>query len=238
MAVGLVALLTPRLLGQPLAIAILQGLCTAFTSYKLDSPPWWYPIHLGFMPLVVIASGLNLAPHWYLGAFLALLIVYWRVPQSRVPLYLSSNLAASKVATLLPNHRCRIMDMGCGNGAFLRNLARLRPDCAFVGVEYAPLPWLWAYLTCAGLSNCQIEFGDYWRHSLADFDLVYAFLSPAPMSGLWDKAAAEMSPEAWLVSNSFEVPDQEAVQVLQVTDRLMTRLYCYRPGCKILPGNR
>jgi hypothetical protein len=237
-AVGLIALLAPRLLGQPLTIAILQGLCAAFTSYKLESPPWWHPIHLCFMPLVVMASKLNLAPHWYLGAFVALLIVYWRVPQSRVPLYLSSHQVASVVASLLPDQGGRAMDLGCGNGAFLRSLARLRPDCSFIGVEYAPLPWLWARLTCAGLDNCRIDFGDYWHHSIADFNLVYAFLSPAPMSRLWGKAAAEMRPDAWLVSNSFEVPGQEAAQVLRVTDRRMTRLYCYRPGRKILPGNR
>ncbi|MBU1237812.1 MAG: class I SAM-dependent methyltransferase [Gammaproteobacteria bacterium] len=237
-AVGLIALLAPHLLTQPLNVALLQGLCAAFTSYKLESPPWWHPIHLGFMPLVVIANELNLAPYWYLGAFVALLIVYWRVPQSRVPLYLSSNQAASEVASLLPDHGGRVMDLGCGNGTFLRNLARLRPDCSFVGVEYAPLPWLWARLTCAGLGNCRIDFGDYWLHSLADFDLVYAFLSPAPMSNLWDKAATEMGPDAWLVSNSFEVPDEKALQVLQVTDRRMTHLYCYRPGRKITPGSR
>lgn len=182
------------------------------------------------MPLVVAANGLGVPPGWYLGAFAVLLIVYWRVAQSRVPLYLSSNPAAAAVAALLPNRHCLVLDLGCGNGMFLRRMARLRPDCRFVGAEYAPLPWLWARLVCAGTSNCHIHYGDYWRLSLSGYDLVYAFLSPVPMSRLWAKAREEMQPEALLVSNTFSVPDHEPDAAIEVGDHRRTRLHCYRPG--------
>jgi SAM-dependent methyltransferase len=238
-AIGLLALIYPRLLGQPLAVAVLQGLCAAYTSHKLDAPPWWHAIHLGFMPLAVLASRLELPPGWYLGAFLLLLVVYWRVAQSRVPLYLSSEAAATVVAAFLPDQPCRIMDLGCGNGMFLRRMARLRPDCSFVGVEYAPLPWLWARLACAGSANCRIVRADYWRQPLAEYDLVYAFLSPVPMARLWAKACGEMKAGARLVSNTFAIPDQEPDAVVDVPDGRRTRLYCYRPnGPATLAGNR
>jgi hypothetical protein len=237
-AVGLLALIYPAMLERPLAVAVLQGLCAAYTSHKLGAPPWWHAIHLGFMPLAVVASGLPVPPGWYLGAFLLLLVVYWRVAQSRVPLYLSSEAAAVAVAALLPGQRCRVMDLGCGNGLLLRRMARLRPDCSFVGIEYAPLPWLWAWLACAGTTNCLIVRGDYWRHSLADYDLVYAFLSPVPMPRLWAKASAEMKAGAWLVSNTFAVPEREPDAVVEVPDGRKTRLHCYRPTGPALPGSR
>jgi hypothetical protein len=41
---------------------------------------------------------------------------------------------------------------------------------------------------------------------LAGQDVVYAFLSPAPMKQLWAKAQAEMTPGSLFVSNSFPVP--------------------------------
>jgi hypothetical protein len=238
-AIGVLALIYPPMLKQPLAVAALQGLCAAYTSHKLDAPPWWHVIHLGFMPLVVLASSLPVPPGWYLGVFLLLLIIYWRVAQSRVPLYLSSAATATAVTALLPDRSCRIMDLGCGNGVFLRRMARQRPDCSFVGVEYAPLPWLWAHLTCTGIANCRIVRGDYWRQSLADYDLIYAFLSPVPMTKLWAKACTEMKAGSQLVSNSFAVPDREPDHVVDVPDGRTTHLYCYHPnGPARLPGSR
>ncbi len=229
-AIGLVALAYPRLFQAPIAVAGIQALCAAFTSYKLDAPPWWLAIHLVFMPLVVLASGLGVHPGWYLAAFVALLLVFWRTDLSRVPLYLSNEKTATAVAALLPAGPCQAIDLGCGNGALLRTLARLRPDCRLVGIEHAPLPWLWARVVCLGLANCQIRYGDFWRQSLHDFALVYAFLSPTTMPRLWAKATTEMVAGALLVSNSFAVPGIPAEGTLQVADRRATRLFCYRPG--------
>lgn len=237
-AIGLIALIAPARLDQPLLVATVQGACAAFTSYKIDAPPWWQPIHLGFMPLIVLAGMLDIPPGWYLAAFLLLFVVYWRVGQSRVPLFLSSRQTAGAIAALLPEEACRVVDLGCGNGMLLRRLAHLRPDCSFVGVEYAPLPWLWARLTCTGVHNCQIIRGDYWRMSLADYRLVYAFLSPVPMPDLWQKACREMKAGARLISNTFEVPGQPADLVVGVEDRRRTRLFCYQPARTPADGGR
>lgn len=237
-AIGLIALISPNRLDQPLLVAALQGICAAFTGYKLDAPPWWLPIHLGFMPLIVLASMLHIPSGWYLTAFVLLVVVYWRVGQSRVPLYLSSKQTAEAIAALLPERKCQAIDLGCGNGVLLRRLAQLRPDGVFFGVEYAPLPWLWARLTCVGVLNCKIVRGDYWRMSLADYDLVYAFLSPVPMPDLWDKARQEMKTGALLVSNTFEVPDQPADRLIEVADRRRTKLFCYLPSRNPAKGNR
>ena len=237
-AVGLIALVSPKTFDQPLVVAMAQGIFSAFTSYKLEARPWWLPIHLGFMPLVVVASHLPVNPGWYLGVFLLLLLIYWRVGQSQVPLYLSNKATAMAVAALLPKTECRLVDLGCGNGVLLRRLAGLRPDCSFVGVEYAPLPWLWARLSCAGIDNCRIIRGDLWRMSLAEFDLVYAFLSPVPMPALWKKAAREMKAGAELVSNTFAIPDHPADRTIEVPDQRRTRLFCYRPAAEATTGTR
>jgi hypothetical protein len=229
-AVGLVALFHPKLFQTPLAVAGVQALCAAFTSRKLDAPPWWLPIHLAFMPLAVLVSGLAIQPGWYLAAFALLLLVFWRTDRSRVPLYLSNGKTAVALAGLLPAQPARVIDLGCGNGALLRKLARLRPDCQFLGIEHAPLPWLWARLSCLGRANCRIRYGDFWQQSLRDFDLVYAFLSPIPMARLWAKAGAEMQVGALLVSNSFAIPGVAPETTLQVADRRATRLFCFRPG--------
>lgn len=230
MAGGLVQLAWPKLWQLPLAVAAAQGLCAAFISRKLEAPPWWLGIHLAFMPLVVAANTLGIAPGWWLAAFAMLLLTFWRTDKSRVPLYLTNATAGDAVADLLPAHACHVLDLGCGNGGLLKQLAQKRPDCEFLGIEHAPLPWLWARLSTLRLPNVHIRRGDFWRQHLGLFEVVYAFLSPAPMPALWQKAVGEMRPGALLVSNSFEVPDADAERTVDVGDRRATRLFVYRPG--------
>lgn len=229
--------LAPALTEHLLAAALMQGVAAAAISHALKAPRWWLPIHLGFLPLALLAQSLAI-PSWaWLAGFVLLLLIFWRTDRSRVPLYLSNAATATALATLLPAQPCRVIDLGCGDGALLRRLARARPDCRFVGIEHAPLTWLWARLAAMGCGNLEIRRGDFWPQSLAGYDLVYAFLSPAPMPRLWAKARAEMAAGAQLVSNSFEVPGVAAEHVVAVPDRRQTRLHCYRPGGPETPGS-
>lgn len=229
-AAALIYLAWPGLWDMPFAAAAVQGACAALTAYKLESPPWWVAIHFFFAPLVVAAGTLSIPPAWYLVAFVITLLVFWRTDKSQVPLYLSNTTTAAAVARLLPARPCHVVDLGCGDGGLLRQLARVRPDCEFVGIEHAPLPWLWARLRTMNARNLYIRYGDFWAQHLGLFDVVYAFLSPAPMAQLWQKAVEEMHPDALLVSNSFAVPDVEPDSTEAVEDRRQTRLYVYRLG--------
>ena len=228
LAVGLVRIAYPQGLGSPLAIAGLQGVCAALIGHWLGSPKWWLVIHCGFVPAVVLASRLELAPGWYLAIFILLLLIYWRTDQSRVPLYLSNTTTAASLLQLLPAEPCRVIDLGCGPGGLLRRLAQARSDCEFLGIEHAPQPWLWARLTSLGQANLQIVYGDFWQQHLGPFAVVYAFLSPHPMPRLMAKARLEMRPGTLLVSNSFAIPAAPVEHVVEVADRRATRLYCYR----------
>lgn len=228
-ATGVVLPFFPALLVQPLAMAAIQGLCAALLSHLLRGPVWWLPIHLGFMPLAVLALGLGL-PSWIWAAgFALLLLIFGRTDRSRVPLYLTNSLASEALAQLLPAEPATAIDLGCGDGGLLRRLARARPDCRFVGFEHAPLTWGWAWLSCRRLPNVEVRFGDFWTHPLRGYALVYAFLSPSPMQQLWAKARAEMRADAVLVSNSFAIAGIQPTRTIEVADRRRTRLYCYRP---------
>lgn len=229
-ALTLVRIAQVEIAGILMVLAMLQGGIAAMISYRQNAPGWWLLIHLGFAPLATVVQRLQLAPGWYLAGFLLLLAIFWRTDQSRVPLYLSNRATSQAVIDLLPKTPGRFIDLGCGTGSLLSRLARARPDCHFVGIEHAPLPWLIARLRTLDLSNVTIRRGNFWLESWAPYSFVYAFLSPAPMPHLWEKACAEMSPGAMLASNSFEVPDVPALQEVRVGDRRGTRLYCYRPN--------
>lgn len=217
----------------PLILAMLQGAVAALIAFRQGAPRWWLAIHLAFAPLVVVVYGLDIAPGWFLAAFMLLMLTFWRTDTSRVPLYLTNRNTATALLELLPAMPCKVIDLGCGDGGLLRRLALARPDCHFDGIEHAPLTWLVARLRALGLANLNIRRGDFWSKPLGDYAVVYAFLSPAPMPRLWEKAGIEMAPGAMLISNSFIVPDVVPVAVIAVDDRRATRLYVYRPVCQV-----
>lgn len=228
-AVGLPTFLFfPALFANGLLLAMLQGGVAALVSAWMAAPPWWLAIHLAFLPLVVMARMLELPAALWAGGFFALLLVFWRTDRSRVPLYLSSPQAADVLLNLLPPGPCRVLDLGCGDASLLRRLARKRPESQFVGLEHAPLTWLWARVASGGLPNLSVRREDFWRHRLTGYDLVYAFLSPVPMARLRDKASAEMNSGAVLVSNSFPLPDLAEDMRIAVGDRAMSYFYVYR----------
>ena len=227
-AASIIEIAYPKLFDTPLAAAAVQGGVAAIVSYKLGAPKWWLPIHLSFLPAAFWANQVGIAPAWYLAGFALLLLTYWRTDQSQVPLYFSNAATAEAVAKLLPERPCHVADLGCGHGGVLRRLARARPDCEFLGIEHAPLPWLWAGLASLGQPNMSVRLGDFLKLHLDLFDVVYVFLSPVPMSRLMTKAHAEMRSGTLLVSNSFAVPGLTPADTVTVADRRATLLYCYR----------
>jgi len=228
LAIGLVLTFSPALFDHLVLVALLQAVCAVLTAMLLRAPVWWLFIHLVFIPCAVLASRMAL-PGWvWFSGFVLLLLVFWRTDISQVPLYLTNRKSRDVLLSLLPATPCRMIDMGCGDGGLLRHLARARPDCRFVGFEHAPLTWAWAWLFSRKFSNLSIRRGNFWDHSLAAYDVVYVFLSPAPMAKLGTKAQAEMLPFACLVSNSFAIPEMTAQTVIYVTDQRQTRLYIYQ----------
>jgi hypothetical protein len=190
---------------------------------------WWRFIHAGFAPAAVLSSGLGIAPEWYLAAFVLMFLVYRGALTSRVPLYLSRREAARALAGLLADRPAgKFVDLGAGTGSVVRALAAMREDFDISGVENSPLPWAVGFLRTARSRNCHWTFGSLWEIPLAEYDLAYAFLSPAPMRRLWLKVKDEMRPGSLFVSNSFRVPDVEAIVEIDVDDTRGTRLYCYR----------
>jgi predicted O-methyltransferase YrrM len=74
------------------------------------------------------------------------------------------------------------------------------------GIELAPLPWLASWLRArASGSRARFIRGDYDRLDFGSFDVVFAYLSPAAMGALWQKAQREMRPGSMLMSYEFAV---------------------------------
>jgi hypothetical protein len=192
----------------PVHWALLQGFLAAAVGYSLRMETWWIPIHTLFSPGLVWALSFKLPPEFAFVLFCLLVSIYSGVSRNRVPLFLSSKVAAQAVAGLLPRDRSfTFIDVGSGLGGVLAHLARARPAGRYHGVEVAPVPFLLCRLRFALTGgNCQVEWKDFRNLDFGKYDVIYVYLSPAAMPGLWEKASREMRPGSLLLSNSFSVP--------------------------------
>lgn len=214
--------------GRPLdweSIVWLIGALAALGAWWRRLPVWWVPLLFLFVPALFWAQRLELHPLIYLAAFLATWLVLGFRPRERVPLFPSSREVWPALAELLPRGG-HFVDLGCGAGGGLRRLAQDRPDATIVGVEASPLLWLLCRWRLRG-TRAQAWRGDLWAQDLARFDVVYVFLSPAPMARLWRKAQREMRPGSLLISNGFPVAGVEPSRILELDDGRRTRLYLW-----------
>lgn len=212
-------------------LALGAGLLAAVLSWRVGLAPWWWPIQLLFAPALVLFVSFDVQPNWFLAAFVLLASVYWNSYRTQVPLYLSSRMVREAVAKLLPEKSAfSFVDLGSGLGGMLTHLAAARPGGRYHGIEAAPLPFLLSRLRImgGGRKNCSVAWGDLWSGSLADYDVVFAYLSPVPMPELWRKARAEMRPGSLFVSNTFVVAGAEAPQVIKLDDLHSSTLHVWR----------
>ncbi|MCE2680690.1 MAG: class I SAM-dependent methyltransferase [Burkholderiales bacterium] len=205
-----------------------QAVVACGLAKLFNSDRWWLGIHLSFFPLAVLLSQFQVAPVWYLLGFILLALVYGSHFRSQVPLFLSNSETTRMLLGLVRSDvPVTFLDFGSGLGGVVRTVAKQRPLARCVGVEGAFLPAISGRLLSIGQNNCDLQWGDFWKTHLGEFDVVYAFLSPVPMPALWAKACAEMRKGSLLVSNSFVIPNLKPKRIIEVGDRRKTRLFVY-----------
>jgi hypothetical protein len=198
-------------------VVVLQGVAAALITAKRRLARWWIVIQFAFPPALLTTLAMHLPPVLYLVAFCFLVMLYWSTFRTQVPFYPSNLPAWKAVATLLPEGQpLNVIDIGSGLGGFVLWLAAQRRDCVVSGIELAPLPWLISWLRGhMGRQSTTFFRGDYDALDFAQFDVVFAYLSPAAMPALWKKMQQEMRPGALLLSYEFEIPGQTpAITVL------------------------
>jgi len=207
----------------------LEGAGAAVLGALAGLPVWWLLINLLFAPVAYALLGWQIPAPVYLAAFIVLFAVNAGAWRHRVPLFLSSSRVTVLLAGLLP-HRAefRFLDLGCGTGSLLAGLEERRPDGRYDGIEIAPLSYALSRLRLRGRRAARVTWGDFWRADFSRYDVVYAYLSPAPMARLWHKARREMRPGSLFVSNTFAIPGAVPLYSLPAGDRMRSTLHVWR----------
>lgn len=194
----------------PLAILTLffmQAVCAMLLVHLFFMASWWYGIH-GIFPLLVWCMlQYKIPSNLYLGGLLLSVALFWTTFRSQVPYFPSSRVAHELVEKLLSTGKAvHMVDIGSGLGGLVLHLAAKLPASRISGIEIAPLPWLISYCRARFCqSSAAFRYGDYNKLHFVDYDVVFAYLSPAAMSALWQKAVAEMRPGSLLISYEFAI---------------------------------
>lgn len=194
----------------PIYVSIFfQAALVAFFSFLLKMDWWWCAIQFFFPILILVFASSNIPSYYYLTAFIIFWLVYWSSFRTRVPYYPSKRSLLPAILKLLPPGKTiKFIDVGSGLGGLLIELSDISSDSQFAGIEIAPLPWMISYLRgkyCG--SAVRFLFGNYEKLHFGEYDVVFAYLSPAAMPALWEKAKNEMRSGTVLLSYEFIIPN-------------------------------
>ena len=189
-------------------LVLMQAFYAAIFSSLAGMASWWRWIHFCFPVAAWAMSNWHVPNEIYLAGFVVSLSLFWTTFRSQVPFFPSRPIVWQQVAELIPQDKpLRLIDIGSGLGDMSMYMAKARPDSQIEGIEIAPLPWVISFIRAKfRRSSAVFKIGDYKALDFADYDVIFAYLSPAAMLALWDKASQEMLPGSLLISLEFEIP--------------------------------
>lgn len=214
-----------------LAITIGAALL-AFGLGRMLSLGWAWCVLIAIATPAMVLVPIYQPPTWIFPIiFLGLAGFYINGVREQVPLYLSNRKTQKTLADLLPpDTNLTFVDLGCGLGDIVTHVAKARPQACVVGVETAPLSFLiaWLRVKVFASENAEVRFQSIWSTDVSNADVVYAFLSPVPMTRLNEKLRTEMKPGSRFISNSFAIPGAEPDEIVSVDDQRETQLLIWR----------
>jgi SAM-dependent methyltransferase len=192
---------------------LAQAILANLVAHYFQVAPWWRWIHFIFPIALWVTLQFEVPNEIYLVGFLLTLSVFWSTYRTQVPYYPSRVDVWQRMDDFVKQFALeqqrlpKVIDIGSGLGGLSLHLAK-HHQLHIEGIEIAPLPWLVSRLR-AMISQSQAKFilGDYQHLDFVNYDIVFAYLSPAAMPALWEKANKEMRKNSRLISLEFEVPN-------------------------------
>lgn len=189
-------------------VVMMQAIIAMQLSRWCEQAQWWRYIHAAFPLAIGLMSQLHVPNGVYLAGFIVTLSLYWTAFRTQVPFYPSRPAVWQDVAKWIPEDKpIRMIDIGSGLGDLVMHIAKHRPKSQLLGIEIAPMPWAISALRAKWRrSSAQFKLGDYRELDFSQYDVIFAYLSPAAMLALWEKANREMQAGSLLMSYEFEIP--------------------------------
>ena len=216
------------------SLVLFQSMVATCIATCVGMAVWWRWIHFFFPIALWLMSIVHVPSSVYLFGFVVTLAMYWTIFKTRVPFYPSRPAVWHALYTFIqqhsPSNPLRVIDIGSGLGDLSMYIAQKRLNDTVEGIEIAPLPWFISLVRSrVKASNATFTIGNYEALNFADYDIVFAYLSPAAMPNLWQKANDEMRQGSYLISLEFDIPDASPPQVIH-TGQSSPKLFVWRIG--------
>lgn len=196
----------------PIFLLLVQAVLSAIAANLLKLERWWVLISF-FTPFLFLVSLFVLTNHWYyLLIFILFFTVFGATFRSRVPYFPSPDTIPGLLIPVLPSTSFKFLDVGSGFGKILFPIASKIPSAQFHGIELALAPYLISRIVVkiGKFRNVEFVLGDFQELDFSKFDVVYTYLSPVVMQGVWAKALAEMRHGTLFISYEFNVDGRKA----------------------------
>ena len=125
-----------------------------------------------------------------------------------------------------------IYELGAGWGALAFPLAWRCRSARVIAYELSPVPWFFMSMICLlfRVKNLTIFRRDFLKGSLADAQFVVCYLHPQALEKLEPKLRAELSPDATVISNAFELPNWKPTVIEKLEDVMCPQVFIYQPA--------
>jgi len=158
------------------------------------------------------------------GAMLSVALHSWRVGITPMPSSFKARRALIELLPLAEQPRLAA-ELGSGLGGVARLMADNLATTGVVGYEASTLPLMFSRL--APRPNLRFVRSNFMAADLGRFDLIYCYLCPESMVRLRPKLERELSPGAFVISNTFAISGWQAVRVIEVGDIYRSKIYVY-----------
>lgn len=162
---------------------------------------------------------------------LVALTIVWSTLRFGISPMPTSRAVLREVLALVPTEQTGdLHELGAGWGTLAFALARHCPNARVIAWEGSPAPFAFCWLRRAltGAKNVELRFGDFTRADLREASGVFTYLWTGGMQALAPKFDAELQPDAFVVSHTFEWRGRVAEASRTATDLYRTRVHRYR----------
>jgi cyclopropane fatty-acyl-phospholipid synthase-like methyltransferase len=104
----------------------------------------------------------------------------------------------------------KVVDLGCGDGSLLFAVAKRFPDAIYTGYDISLLPLFLGKMRRiifrSTYKNVRVKFGNLFKKSLKDFDVVFVFLLPKCYPKLLKRLKTEVREDAVVIVEAWPLP--------------------------------
>lgn len=128
---------------------------------------------------------------------------------------------------LLPGQK--VVDLGCGDGSMLFAVARKFPEVVCVGYDISLLPLIFGWgrkmLFFKKYRNVHIKFGNLFKQTVTNADLVFIFLLPKSYPKLVEILKRDLKDESRVVVEAWPFPSNKPLQTFKEEKLLSIFIY-------------